>query len=379
MKKKTSVGLAVLAAQNITPFGFAVLDMSAASDGWYQLLPAGRFRARDGRPFEVPAGWLMNAEIAARLIAGVRALNQDVLIDYEHNQLRKKEGLTPDALAAAGWFNADEMQWREGAGLFIKPRWTPTAQEHVDKTEYRFLSAVFPFNDNGEPTELRMAALTNDPGVTGMQAIAALAADFFPTSSTNESKPMNEHLRQLLARLGITVAEKEDVTDEQAVAALSAFDVIKGKAELHDGLTAKVATLTAEISTAKAGAVDLTKYVPIDNYNALRTEMAALSADHSTVTLKQVLDDAETEGRIFKSERGYYEQVGGQIGVAALSAQLASKQPIAALTAMQTTTTQTDTSKPKLAVLTAEQKASCHALGMSEPEYLSILNEENKS
>ncbi len=57
-------------------------------------------------------GWFIDGEIAGRLIEGVRALNQDVLIDYEHNQLRKDKGLPPEQLVAAGWFNADEMQWR---------------------------------------------------------------------------------------------------------------------------------------------------------------------------------------------------------------------------------------------------------------------------
>ncbi|MDI5754413.1 phage protease, partial [Salmonella enterica subsp. enterica serovar Montevideo] len=33
-----------------------------------------------------------------------------MLIDYEHNQLRKDKGLPPEQLVAAGWFNADEMQ-----------------------------------------------------------------------------------------------------------------------------------------------------------------------------------------------------------------------------------------------------------------------------
>ncbi|MDI5754330.1 phage protease, partial [Salmonella enterica subsp. enterica serovar Montevideo] len=72
---------------------------------------------------------------------GVRALNQDVLIDYEHNQLRKDKGLPPEQLVAAGWFNADEMQWREGEGLFIHPRWTAAAQQRIDDGEFGYLSA----------------------------------------------------------------------------------------------------------------------------------------------------------------------------------------------------------------------------------------------
>ncbi|HDS8578253.1 TPA: protease [Klebsiella variicola] len=363
--------------------GIAILTATMDADGWCQLLPAGHFRARDGRPFDVPDGWFMDGTIAARLIDGVRALGQDILIDYEHNQLRKHEGLSADDMKAAGWFNADEMQWRDGRGLYIRPRWTPTARDYITREEYGFLSAVFPYDTTGAPTLLRMAALTNDPGATGMEKLVALAASFadFHTPP-HEDTSMNELLRQLLARLGISgTAENADITDEQATAALSAFDLLKGKADKHDALTASVATLSAELTTVKAAAdkVDLTKFVPLETYNALRQQMADLSGEHSTASLSAVLDDAERDGRIFKSERGYFEQLGGQIGVAALSAQLKDKQPIAALTALQTTTTTVaDPRRERLTALSADEKAAAKALGMTDAEYLKLREEDNQ-
>ncbi len=375
---KNAIAVAILnASAENAPVGIAMLAATAVDDGWYQLLPAGRFRSRDGRPEDVPDGWLMNAGIAARLIAGVRALGQDVLIDYEHNQLRKMQkdvALPPESLAAAGWFNADEMQWRENEGLFIKPRWTPAARLRIDNGEFGYLSAVFPYAANGEPTALRMAALTNDPGATGMKRLAALAAKFPDNSPQQESLPMNEKLRQLLARLGITVPEKAEITDEQATAALSAFDVIKANA-------GKVAALSAELETARtasAGAVDLTKYVPVEAYNAVRKQLAEVSGQHSTATLSAVLDKAEQEGRIFKCERGYFEQLGGQIGVAALSAQFDQKQPIAALSAMQTVTTPgvEQSQKERLAALSADEKAAAKALGITDAEYQKLKEDE---
>lgn len=364
-------------------FGIAILAATVGDDGWCQLLPAGRFRARDGRPFDVADGWYMDAAIAARLIDGVRALGQDVLIDYEHNQLRKSEGLSPDELKAAGWFNADEMQWREGQGLFVKPRWTPAALTYLANEEFGFLSAVFPYDlVTGAPTVLRMVALTNDPGATGMQKLAALAASFDElTNHPHEGRPMNENLRQLLARLGITLAENAAVTDEQATAALSAFDALKGKADKHDELNTRVTALSAELVTAKAesGTPDLTKWVPVETYNTIRQELAEVTGKHSTVSLSAVLDKAETEGRIFKSERAYFEQVGAQVGVVALSAQLDAKQPIAALTALQTTTTSIpDTRREGLTALSADEKSAAKALGMSEAEYQKLKEEGDK-
>ena len=346
--KKHAIGIAALNA------------LSIDDDGWCQLLPAGHFSARDGRPFDVTGGqgWFIDGEIAGRLIEGVRALNQDVLIDYEHNQLRKDKGLPPEQLVAAGWFNADEMQWREGEGLFIHPRWTA--------------AAVFPYDTaTGAVLQIRLAALTNDPGATGMKKLTALAADL-PDILQQENKPMNETLRKLLARLGVTVPENADITDEQASAALSALDALETDA-------GKVASLSAELEKAQKAAVDLTKYVPVESYNALRDELAQATALSATASLSAVLDKAEQEGRIFKSERAYLEQLGGQIGVAALSAQLEKKQPIAALSAMQTTTAKIPSQeKTAVAVLSADEQAAVKALGITEAEYLKMKQEQEK-
>lgn len=51
-----------------------------------------------------------------------------------------------------------------------------------------------------------------------MKKLTALAADL-PDILQQENKPMNETLRKLLARLGVTVPENADITDEQASAA----------------------------------------------------------------------------------------------------------------------------------------------------------------
>lgn len=139
--------------------------------------------------------------------------------------------------------------------------------------------------------------------------------------------------------------------------------------------------LSAELVTAKAesGTPDLTKWVPVETYNAIRRELAEVTGKHSTVSLSAVLDKAETEGRIFKSERAYFEQVGAQVGVVALSAQLDAKQPIAALTALQTATTSIpDTRREGLTALSADEKSAAKALGMSEAEYQKLKEEGDK-
>ncbi|ECH8186193.1 protease, partial [Salmonella enterica subsp. enterica] len=274
----------------------AALSASLASsgDGWCQLLPAGRVRARDGRPKKPAAGWLINKASCERIKANLAALKQPLLIDYDHHsEIAQEKGIKA---VAAGWVKSDSVEWREGQGIFIKPVWTPQAQKHIDDLEYAYLSAKLEYYvDNGEPASIRIASLTNDPAITGMKSVAALSADdLYVTTPSMELTPMNEQLRQLLAALGLTVPDDGELTPELGTAALSALTDIQAKAGKHDELKTQVATLSAELDTARqtnttaTGDVDLTKFVPVETYNALRTQYVTLSAEHGTTTLEQV-------------------------------------------------------------------------------------------
>ncbi|EGH7066494.1 protease [Salmonella enterica] len=356
----------------------AALSASLASsgDGWCQLLPAGRVRARDGRPKKPAAGWLINKASCERIKANLAALKQPLLIDYDHHsEIAQEKGIKA---VAAGWVKSDSVEWREGQGIFIKPVWTPQAQKHIDDLEYAYLSAKLEYYvDNGEPASIRIASLTNDPAITGMKSVAALSADdLYVTTPSMELTPMNEQLRQLLAALGLTVPDDGELTPELGTAALSALTDIQAKASKHDALNTQVVALSAELETAKqagtttTGDADLTKFVPVETYNTLRTEYAALSAQLGTTTLEQVLDKAEGEGRVFKSERSYLEGLGRQIGVAALSAQLDARQPIAALTVKQTDTLPAPKKQTASAALSAEDIQVMKMLGKTEEEFL---------
>ncbi|EAA8891682.1 protease [Salmonella enterica subsp. enterica] len=371
MTKKTSshkTAYAVLNAATLSPFD---------NDGWCQAMPAGRVKARDGRPEKPPEGWLINQAAVDRMVSRVVALNQPIKIDYNHQSVFKGE-----AAPAAGFVHPspDNFRFSEERGFEVRPDWNPPAIPRLVNKEFPWFSPVMGYDeDTGEPVELRMLAVTGDPGLTGMNPVAALSADDLfnalnPTPVAKE-KPMNEQLRQLLTALGLTVPDDGELTPELGTAALSALTDIQAKAGKHDELKTQVATLSAELDTAKqasttaTGDVDLTKFVPVETYNALRTQYVSLSAEHGTASLEQVLDKAETEGRVFKSERGYYEGLGKQIGVAALSAQLDARQPIAALTAKQTDTV-TKPEKTATAALSAEDIQVMKLLGKTEEEFL---------
>ncbi|MFM5189266.1 phage protease [Aeromonas caviae] len=376
--------VAILHANPVNGERLAVLDaqLSPQGDGWHQLLPVGPFKARDGRPFDVPGGhWLLDKTIATTLINRAKALGQDILIDYDHQTLKVDQNGQP--APAAGWYNADEIEWREGQGLFIKPRWTERAAALVAAKEYRFLSAVFPYDAQGRPLELRMTAITNDPGVVGMQALAALSALptqtgplATPAQAAQKEKTMNEHLIALLGKLGIQLGADGQLTAEQGTAALAAFDSLQASAkkapELEAALSAEktaLAALKAQTTSEQQGAqVDLAQYVPVATYNALVTQVAALTAQVDTTDAATLIKEARLAGKVVAAEEEYLTAFAAQKGVAALKALLEPRPAIAALTASQTAAVTLPEKKGE-AVLSAEDKYAADQLGISHEDF----------
>jgi phage I-like protein len=369
--------VAILHANPVNGERLAVLDaqLSPQGDGWHQLLPVGPFKARDGRPFDVPGGhWQLDKTIATTLINRAKALGQDILIDYDHQTLKTDQNGQP--APAAGWYNGDEIEWREGQGLFIKPRWTERAAALVAAKEYRFLSAVFPYDAQGRPLELRMTAITNDPGVVGMQALAALSAQPIqpgqpatPAHAVHKETPMNELLKKLLAKLGIELTG--DPTDEQLQKALAELDSLQASAkkapELEAALTAERTSLAA-LKAQPGGQVDLAQFVPVATYNALVTQVAALTAQVDTTDAATLIKEARAAGKVVAAEEEYLTAYAAQKGVAALKALLEPRPAIAALTASQTASI-TLPEKKGDAVLSAEDKYAADQLGISHEDF----------
>jgi phage I-like protein len=136
----------------------------------FRILPAGVFRAKDGRPAHLP-GWKIDAEIAQRVIAASASVD-DLVIDYEHQTLNAEKNGHP--APAAGWFR--RMVWREGTGLFaVDVKWTDKARAMIAAGEYRYISPVFPYNAvNRRSAENHWFGTDQQPGVAGLGQFGCL-------------------------------------------------------------------------------------------------------------------------------------------------------------------------------------------------------------
>jgi phage I-like protein len=251
----------------------------AGHTGEIQLTPAGPvFRADDGsgRPADAPA-WRIDRSIAQRLRERLSARTNPLVIDYDHQTLlaQKNGRLAP----AAGWFK--NVEWREGEGLFATDvQWTTSAAAMIAAGEYRFISPVFDYQPgSGVLMNIRMAALTNDPGLDGMKAVALSAAlarsedrvqktedgrqktDELPGAArphtvlssvlcplSSEFDPQPKGAEMELKTLLAALALPDDKTEAEALAALAA---LKAEAE---SVEAKYAELAAKKAEADPGA-----------------------------------------------------------------------------------------------------------------------------
>ncbi|HTF98672.1 MAG TPA: phage protease, partial [Cellvibrio sp.] len=189
------------------PFAVAACTFGVGRDGInadneivMQLTPIGIFKPADDRPLKVPH-WHIDKAIATKVIDRFNARKQRVVVDYEHQTLHKEENGQP--APAAGWMR--ELMWREGEGLFARVKLTKRARAAIEDEEYLFVSPVFRYATNGDVTEIEMAALTNDPGIHGMQALELRAAATFGYHDIEEPT-MNKLLAALIATFGLPAA-----------------------------------------------------------------------------------------------------------------------------------------------------------------------------
>lgn len=281
-------------------FALPAENLSAA----VQLLPAGEFRAQDGRPVEC-AAWRMDETNAPMVLANAQRRANRFVIDYEHQtQLSEKNG---QPAPAAGWFDAANLVFRPGEGLFAASvEWTERASGFIRAKEYRYISAVFGYDkETGTVLFLICAALTNTPALDGLDevSLAALSARFLadtapaPSSGgTSEHDPMNPVLKALLAALGLT----ESATEQEAVAALTVFKTAAAKV---DGLNVEVAAL-------KSATPDPARFVPIDKFNQLNTELVQLKASTVDREVEDLISQAKLAGKVTPAAEDVWRAVG---------------------------------------------------------------------
>lgn len=374
--KKTKLNQSVLVALSAqsTADNFAVLaaELKTNEQGLIQLLPYGHFNSVDGRPADVPSKqWLMDKQAFESLKANSTYAVNDLVIDYEHQTLKAEQNGQP--AIAAGYFHINDIQFIEGKGLFIKPRWNEKAKAHLSAGEYKYISAVFGYDkQTGRPQFLHSAGLVNRPGLDGMEPLAQLAAKQFHSNTNHthnykEDNAVNPILLAILKALGIKV-NGDLPTEPAALSALqtqvdTALAALQAKADSVPGLTTQITALSA------GGVVDPSKYVPIAAVTELQQSLATLQAQVTGGEVEGLVSLGMSEGKILASMKPWATELGNQ-DVAQLKAFLAATPAIAALKGKQTENTNLDDNNENdVTALSADDKEAAKMLGIDETEF----------
>lgn len=303
--------------------GYAALSFAIApnAQGEIQLTPAGVFRGRDGRPVEID-GFRMDAASAAKVTALAAARKTPFVIDYEHQTLASEKNGQP--APAAGWFKA--LEWRDGAGLYATDvEWTAKARAHIAAGEYKFISPVFSYHPKtGEVLQMQMAALTNNPALDGMDAVAALATEFF-TRSKEPTTEKDQPMKAIALLLGLA----EGASEADITAAVTALKTKTGEQD------AQIAALTTETAALKTQSPDPAKFVPVETVTQLQTQIATLSTRLNQSELDDVIAAALAGGKLLPAMESWARDL-GKSDIAALKTYIEKNPAIAALNGNQT-------------------------------------------
>ena len=344
-----------------------------------QYTPAGKFLPADGRAMDV-ASWYIDAAVATEVIARHAARGQPTVIDYEHQTLHKEKNGQP--APAAGWLHG--LRWMEGRGLFGEVEWTEDAKAQIEAKKYRYFSPVFEYDKtSGNVLAIHMGAVTNHPGLHGLEPLSLLAAAtaaFLPASQ--EKSTMNPLLAAVLAAFGLPAT-----TDEKGViAALTAVGSIKDlqtKAAAGEAATqvataactalslpadAKPEAVTAALTAVAAGKPNPAEYAPVAALTALQTQLAALTAKQLEADIDSAIQPALADGRLQPTMEPWAREL-GKTNMTALTSYLATAQPIAALTGTQTQGKQPENTAKGAHGLDASEVAVCTAMGINPEDF----------
>jgi phage I-like protein len=198
---------------------------------WVHLVPAGTFAGRDGR-----GPYTLNDPEAVMAASRQAAGRRQIPVDYDHQIDFAVHNGRP--APAAGWITG--LQARAD-GIWGLVEWTARAADHLAQREYRFLSPVFNHTRDGVITRVIRAALTNNPNLDQLTALAAMEGT------------MEDHLAAL--RQLLNLAEDADWA----------------------AVLAKVGELKDQITARQAAAPDPTAFVPIGDFERAVSEVNRLN------------------------------------------------------------------------------------------------------
>ncbi len=311
-----------------------------------QVLPAGVFASNDGRPATLDVGyatWTMDAQAFANMSASINASSNDTVVDFDHKTVCAQMGQDNPA---AGWVSNADLEFieqGEGAGLWANVQWTALGAQAIADRTYRYISPVFRADESGRPVGLHSIALTNNPALDSMAAVALSKQSLAQSTITALATPGEPTM--LLVALCTALGLQPNTTEQT--------------------LLTSVTALAAENSRLKDGQFDPAKHIPLAQHAEVQNALSALQTQVNTDQHTAVLSQALAEGKVLPAQQAYWAAQ----SLAALQAYVDVAHPITALSGQQTGGKGAPSAQAQSAQLNAEEIKVCALSGMSHETY----------
>ncbi|MBN9334707.1 phage protease [Devosia sp.] len=314
--------------QPVNIFEISAATVADQGENWIKLLPAGRFRLRDGRGGDLDAGSVADMQ---KIVDRTRAYfgSTDLMIDYDHELVRaQKDGGRAEA---AGWIK--DMQVRVD-GIYGRVEWTAAAAAKIRALEYRYISPWFQALKDGRVHQLLNAALVNMPALDLSAIAASLFVSTEDTSMEKIAKALgladNASQDAILAaitdrhsKIAAAVGLAADAKFDDVVAAVSAGAGGMGRIAAAVGLAGNAAL--DDIVAAAAGSAS--QFVPLARFNDLKVQLNDLSASVSKRDVDEAVQAAIDDGKITPAQEIWARNYAGA-DLAGFKSFAASAQPV---------------------------------------------------
>ena len=169
----------------------AIAEGDTGSFEWVELIPGGKFSAVDGR------GPFTNEDPNKIIRASVARMPQvGLVVDYDHStDLSAPEGRPSPA---GGWIKGFRVGDR--GAIFARIEWTPRAADLLKNKEYRYISPVFEHSKDNEVECILRAALTNNPALIELPALASARTNSMDKAHEEVEEMTTEKLAKVFPR-----------------------------------------------------------------------------------------------------------------------------------------------------------------------------------